>query len=130
MILVPYVWDTRHPDWITFGLFLMDMCSARWSLDEGETTAEVEAMLLENGFPVVRLETKGEIVFAEIDASRLKLEHFYIWNELSPSDPENSEKDCWRLFKLPKVLWNCNVFQESFWKPFPDLRILSENLLV
>ncbi len=130
MFLVPYVWDTTtNPDWISFGVFLMDMGSARWSL-EGETLEEIQAMLLENGFPVTRLLSAQEIVFAEIDPARLKLEHFYIWNDLSPSEPENSEKDCWRLFKVPKCLWNCKVFQESFWEPFPDLKSVSQFLLV
>jgi hypothetical protein len=135
MFLVPYFWNIQNPNWATLGLFLMDMGTARWGLEGGETEKEIEAVLLENGFPVVRLwrpqapEAEG-LIFAEMDVSRLKLENFYLWKELSPESPEDSEKDCWFTFQIPKKLWTCKIFQETFWKSFSDLKSLSELLKV
>ena len=142
MFLVPYFWDTSsNREWVNFGLFVMNRGDALWGLEEEEANSKecIEGMLLENGFPVTRLiypsdlpspPPSQEMVFAEMDPSRLKLQNFYIWSELSLSDPADSEKDCWRVFKIPKVLWSCKIFQEHFWNSMKNLKEISQILQV
>ena len=113
MILVPYFIDKVNPDWTSLGIFLCNGGRAVWDLDESDTDSEITAMLLENGFPIIQLRRSGTTIFAEVDFTRLKMDHFYIWSEINHT---TSEKDVWRIFKIPNALWSCLVFKEQYWK--------------
>jgi hypothetical protein len=113
MILVPYFWDTANPNWTTLGVFLSSGGKEAWDLDDSETDAEIMSQLLENGFPVTDLTHVDNIVYARIDLTRLKMDHFYHWSEVNY---KSSEEDVWRTFKIPNALWSCTVFKEHFWK--------------
>jgi hypothetical protein len=110
MILIPFFWDTRNPDWIQFGAFLCSGGRQYWSVDD---SSGVEAMLSENGFPVCQITGVDDIIFAEIDYEKINLDDFYLWSDI---DPKTSDQDVWRLYKIPVSLWSCPVFKEHFWK--------------
>ena len=120
MYLIPYVWDTRSPDWYRLAFFLLEGGRSLWLVDEVASDAELEAMLLENGFPVVRFtRDSGDRIFAEIDPARLNLAAFYRWTEI---DPATAQEDVWREFEIPRQFWNCPVYQLHFWKDLEGLR--------
>jgi hypothetical protein len=120
MYLIPYVWDTRSPDWYKLAFFLLEGGRSLWLVDETASDAELEAMLLENGFPVVRFtRDSGDRIFAEIDPTRLNLAAFYRWNEV---DPATAQEDVWREFEIPRQFWNCPIYQLHFWKGLEGLR--------
>jgi hypothetical protein len=110
MILIPFFWDTRDPNWIQFGAFLCSAGRQYWSVED---SSGVEAMLSENGFPVTQVTTVDDTIFAEIDYETLNLDDFYLWSEV---DNKTSDQDVWRLYKIPASLWSCPVFKEHFWK--------------
>ena len=110
MILIPFFWDTRDPNWIQFGAFLCSAGRQYWSVEDN---SGVEAMLSENGFPVTQVTTVDDTIFAEIDYETLNLDDFYLWSEV---DNKTSDQDVWRLYKIPASLWSCPVFKEHFWK--------------
>ena len=110
MILIPFFWDTRDKDWISFGTFLCSGGRQYWSVED---SSGVEAMLTENGFPVCQITEVDDMIFAEIDYEKLNLGDFFLWSEI---DPKTSEQDVWRLYKIPVALWSCSVFKEHFWK--------------
>lgn len=114
MILVPFFWDSEGTkDWINFGVFLCSGGRQYWSVDEGTTSEDIEAMLNENGFPVANISVKGDMVFAEIDRTKVCMEDFYLWSEI---DPKTSEEDVWRIYKIPAALWSCPIYKQFFWK--------------
>jgi hypothetical protein len=110
MILIPFFWDTRDPNWIQFGAFLCSAGRQYWSVED---SSGVEAMLSENGFPVTQVTTVDDTIFAEIDYETLNLDDFYLWSEV---DNKTSDQDVWRLYKIPASLWSCPVLKEHFWK--------------
>ena len=120
MYLIPYFWDTSNPDWYRLGFFLLEGGRSLWLVDDEISEAELEAMLLENGFPVTGFtrDTDNRI-FAEIDPARLNLAAFYRWNEVNPA---TAEEDVWREFEVPRQFWNCPIFQLHFWKDLQGLR--------
>jgi hypothetical protein len=123
MILIPYFWNTTNPNWTKFGLFLCNNGTEAWTINETDTDNEITKTLLENGFPVTTLKHDGHRVYANIDYTRMKMENFYLWDEIDPkttSDP----KDVWRIFNIPIALWCCPVFKDQYWKTSsldPDL---------
>ena len=110
MILIPFFWDTRNPDWIQVGAFLCSGGRQYWSVDD---SSGVEAMLSENGFPVCQITEVDDIIFAEIDYEKINLDDFYLWSDI---DPKTSDQDVWRLYRIPVSLWSCPDFKEHFWK--------------
>jgi hypothetical protein len=113
MILVPYFVDKRNPNWITLGVFLCEGGRSAWGID-AENDSDITAMLLDNGFPVIKFDRRlPGTVFAQIDYDRIKMEHFYLWDEI---DPKKSENDVWRFFKIPRSLWSCPIFRDHFHK--------------
>jgi len=113
MILIPFFWDTTNKDWARFGIFLCSGGREVWSVDDSDTESEIRSMLLENGFPVLEFTKTDGVMYARIDHIRLKLSHFYLWDQVNP---KKSEEDVWRIIKIPRALWSCDVFKEQFWK--------------
>ena len=121
MYLIPYFWDsTSNPDWCRLGFFLLEGGRSLWLVDDESSEAELETMLLENGFPVVSFtRDTGDRIFAEIDSARLNLAAFYRWDEVNPT---TAQEDVWRDFEVPRQFWNCPIFQLHFWKSLEGLR--------
>jgi hypothetical protein len=113
MILIPYFSHLKTPDWLSIGVFLCEGGRTMWSVDDTDTDAEITEMLLENGFPVEKIEHMDGVIYARIDYGRIKMAHFYQWHEI---DPTTSENDVWRSFSIPRTLWSCPVFKDHFWK--------------
>lgn len=113
MILIPYFWDTSSPNWLKLGIFLCSGGRQMWSVDHKDTDKQIRKLLKDNDFPVVSLEKRQDAIYARIDPKTLKLEEFYMWDEI---DPKRSEEDVWRIFQIPKALWTCPVFKEHFAK--------------
>jgi hypothetical protein len=114
MILVPFFWDCHGTkDWINFGVFLCSGGRQYWSVDDGTSSEEVTSMLSENGFPVINISVKDNMIFAEIDRQQINMDDFYLWSEI---DPKTSEQDVWRVYKIPAALWSCPIFKQHFWK--------------
>jgi len=111
MILVPYFWKDRGPNWSELSVFLCSGGRQMWSA-EG-TDKVITKMLKDNGFPVVSMKKEPGVIYAQIDHSKLKMDDFYSWTEL---DPDNSDEDCWRTFIIPKALWSCAIFKEHIIK--------------
>lgn len=107
------------------GVFLCTGGREFWSVDDGDTDADIKEMLKDNGFPVRSLNHKDGAVFAEIDPS-IDLKNFYLWSEV---DPKTSENDLWRIYNIPRALWPCKVFRDSFWKTSGILPV-SSNLTI
>ena len=84
-----------------------------WYVDDTDTDKALKKMLLDNGFPVEKLERINGTVYAKITYSSLKMGDFYMWHEV---DHKTSEQDVWRTFNVPTALWSCPVFKEHFWK--------------
>lgn len=84
-----------------------------WSVDKNDSDKQVRKMLKDNDFPVISLEKLNDEMYARINPEILKLQEFYMWDEV---DPRVSEKDVWRTFQIPKALWSCPVFKEHFIK--------------
>ena len=115
MILIPYFWNTTDPNWTKFALFLCNNGTEAWTINETDTDNEIIQTLLENGFPVTKLKHDGHRVYANIDYTRMKLENFYLWDEIDLTKT-NETKDIWRIFNIPMALWCCPVFKEHYWK--------------
>ena len=81
-------------------------------MDDTDTDKNIKDMLAENGFPLIRITRSQGVVFAEIDHVSLDLKQFYLWNEV---DPQKSEEDVWRIYRVPSQLWICPVFKKQFW---------------
>jgi hypothetical protein len=113
MILAPFFINTSNPNWLHFGLFLCSGGKSLWSIDDTDTDKDIVEMLKENGFPVLGLERLHNVVYAHIDDTTMKMSNFYEWSEI---DPASSDKDVWRIFRIPSALWSCPVFKEHFWK--------------
>jgi len=112
--LVPYFKDvSSNPNWINLGIFLCEGGRSLWSLEESDTDADIKSMLKDNEFPVLNLRHLGNIIYAEIDMSAIKMSDFYQWTDLI--NPKTSESDVWRTLPIPKALWSCPVFKEHFW---------------
>lgn len=124
MLLIPFFWD-KSKEWMRLGVFLCTGGREFWSVDDGDTDADIKEMLKDNGFPVISLNHKDGAVFAEIDPS-IDLKNFYLWSEV---DPKTSENDLWRIYNIPRALWPCKVFRDSFWKTSGILPV-SSNLTI
>jgi hypothetical protein len=114
MLLIPYFWDTSNSNWTSLGLFLCSGGDAAWSVDATDTDKQIKDMLSENGFPVAALTRSADhnVIYAEIDRSKLNLSDFYLWSDL---DSPTSDTDVWRILKIPTALQSCPVFTEQFW---------------
>ena len=112
MILVPYFIDTSNPNWTKLNLFLSGGGKAFWHTDD--TEKQVKKMLKDNGFPLVSLKKEQDVMYANIDSTKLNMSEFYQWSELE--DPQKSEDDVWRTFLIPTALWSCPVFKQEFWE--------------
>ena len=123
MILIPFFKDTQNPNWLKMGVFLCSGGREFWTVDG--TDSEISEMLLENGFPVLKIERSGDTVYAEIDASRLKLQNFYLWSEV---DHTTATEDVWRIYTIPTSLWTCSIFKEHFWKT-SGIQAFSQHLI-
>lgn len=110
--LVPYFKDVSNPNWIHLGVFLCEGGRSVWSLDVSDSDSDIQAMLLDNGFPVLNLRRVGSTVYAEIDRGAIKMTDFYEWTDV---DPMKSTSDVWRILTIPVALWSCPVFKEHFW---------------
>ena len=114
MILIPFFWDCNGTkDWINFGVFLCSGGRQYWSVDDGTSNESITEMLNENGFAVTDISVKDDIVFAEIDRTKIRMDDFYLWSEI---DPKTSDQDVWRVYKIPAALWSCPVYKHHFWK--------------
>jgi len=110
MILIPYFWKPDE-NWSTFGVFLCEGGRSLWSIDDKTSISVAKKMLMENGFPVIKVIKKESVIYAEI-SSNLNLADYYIWNEI----PSGSEEDVWRTFRIPMALLSCPVFNEVFYR--------------
>ena len=111
MILVPYFIDTSNPNLTKLNLFLSDGGKTFWHTDD--TEKQVKKMLKDNGFPLVSLKKEQDVMYANIDSTKLNMSEFYQWSELE--DPQKSEDDVWRTFLIPTGLWSCPIFKQEFW---------------
>ena len=119
MYLIPYFWDPGT-EWCRLGFFLLEGGRSLWLVDDTTSEAELEAMHLENGFPVIGFtRDTGNRIFAQIDPARLHMSAFYRWDEINPA---TAQEDVWREFEVPRQFWNCPIFQLHFWKDLHGLR--------
>ena len=112
MILIPFFLNPSNPNWTKFGIFLCEGGRSLWSVDDKATLAATKKLLKENGFPVLNIKKSDGILYAEIDYLTMKIDDFYIWNDI----PLGSEQDVWRILEIPTALWSCPVFKEHFCK--------------
>lgn len=108
MILIPYFWKS-DANWATFGIFLCEGGRSLWSIEDKTSVAAAKKLLVENGFPVLKVVKKDSAIYAEISPD-LNLADYYLWNEMTPG----SSEDVWRTFRIPMALWPCPVFNEIF----------------
>jgi hypothetical protein len=108
MILVPYICNTANPNWIQLGIFLRTGGRELWSVDNPDEIAEI---LSQNGFPVEVTVRGYDITYAKVRQDEIRMSDFYTWDEI---DPSVSEQDVWRFFKIPRALWECDVFREHY----------------
>ena len=113
MLLIPFFWDKTSTNWYKLGVFLCSGGRELWSVDDTDTDKDIKDMLVDNGFPLTRITRSQGVVFAEIDHTTLNLKEFYLWSEI---DPQKSEQDVWRIYKIPSQLWACPVFKNQFWE--------------
>jgi hypothetical protein len=108
MILVPYICNTTNPNWIQLAIFLRTGGREMWSVDNPDEIADI---LSENGFPVEVTVRGSDITYAKVRQDEIRMSDFYKWDEI---DPSVSEQDVWRFFKIPRALWECDVFRENY----------------
>ena len=109
MILIPFFLDLTHP--IRIGVFQSEGGRSFWQIGDTHSHFTILALLIENGFPVVSLETIGQIVYARIDHTQLKLNDFFL---LSDVDPKTSDKDVWQIFRISSRQWITKKFKQWF----------------
>ena len=109
MLLVPFFVERDNENWLTLGIFLSSGGREIWSVDGSDK--EILEILRENGFPVLGVEKQSDVSYVNIDRIKLDIDEFYTWDEI---DPDNSQEDIWRTFKIPTALWSCEVFKEQF----------------
>ena len=85
-----------------------------WYIDDKDTNKQITKTLLENGFPLINLQRDKNYVYAKIDYTRMKLQNFYLWDQINPKD-FTEPKDVWRIFNIPNALWSCPIFKEHYW---------------
>lgn len=109
MLLVPFFVERDNENWLTLGIFLSSGGREIWSVDGSDK--QILEILKENGFPVLGVEKQSDALYVNINRAKLEIDTFYTWNEV---DPDKSQEDLWRTFKVPIALWSCEIFKEQF----------------
>ena len=111
MILIPFFYKHTN-EWTILHVFLREGGTSLWSVDAKESLKNIKMMLKDNGLPVVNLIEKNATLYARIDAEKLNLDDFYMWNDVNLG----SDFDVWRTFQIPVALWSCPVFKYEYCK--------------
>jgi|LauGreDrversion4_2_1035121.scaffolds.fasta_scaffold25537_2 hypothetical protein len=124
MFILPYIYHKIQLGSLTVYQWNILTISGNKLWEEVDTMRIKEDILDPNGFILCSSpKHHGSIVFCELDKTKLTMDEYYSWEEMTSEELEQ-ETFCWRKFYIFGPITDTNPSTYTKWFPTPDSVVL------